>query len=371
MRAGWVATTGFCAVLALLTGCGGKSNGSATAIASTEVHESASAEPSPTAGPTTAPTPAAPVPAPSTNNKSGFAWANQPGTASYTLSHAYRFTTSGGQIHVNRFGTGAYEVVFDGIGSPGGIAHATAYGANSNFCNVLNWGAAGGNEIVAVQCFSAAGAPVDSTFLVNYASKQSGLTRFSYLWADQPAAADYAPASTYRYDSTGGTPKVKRTATGRYRVTLPASADLGGEPYTFQVTAYGSTPMHCKITATYVAAATHQVDCLNTSGIFADTTFEVTFASSGSFIGRDERRYGEYTDVSPAVVVNPGGNYTVPASEMGQDKGQVMAYAEGGDGTYCHTGGWAAAGTTLNMVVRCFNIDGSPAESQFRVMVTW
>jgi hypothetical protein len=367
VRGRWVAIAGLCTVLALLGGCGGKKDGT-TAIASTEVHESASAAPSATAAP-------APDTGGSGTNKSGYVWADQASTASYTVTNTYQFDSLGGQIHVQRSGVGSYVVKFDKIGEAGGVAHATAYGANSNFCNVTNWHPEGVDEnvveSVGVKCFTAAGAPADTQFVANFAAKHAGLTKFSYLWADQPTTGDYAPSAAYRYDSGGGTPKVKRVSTGRYQVYLPASADLGGEPYALQVTAYGSVAMHCKISATFVAAATHQIDCLRTNNTFADSQFAVTFASQGSFIGRDERRYGEYNDVSPGVVINSFGVYTVPAPELGQPKGQVIAYSEGGDFTYCHTGNWAVAGTTLNMVVRCFKFDGSAYESGFRVMVSW
>ncbi len=372
MRAGLLVTTGLCAVLALAAGCGGKGNSSTTAIASTDVHESASAAPTATAGPTAGPTPGGPatVPAASSNNKSGYAWIEQATTASYTLTHDYKFSTSGGAIHEQRVSVGNYVVTFDGIGVIGGIAHASSYGTNNNYCNVTNWHANALNEVVSVQCFAANATPIDTQFLVNFASRHSGLTRFSYLWADQPSNPDYEPNPTWRYDSTGATPKVKRTDVGRYRVYLPASADPAGEPYLFQVTAYDSSA-HCKITGAYVAAATHQIYCWNASGFFVDSKFEVTFAQNGSIIGRDERRYGEYTDTSPGIVAGTAGVSTVPADEMGAAKGQVIAFAEGGDSTYCHTGGWGPDGSDMKMVVRCFNIDGSPNESQFRVMVTW
>jgi hypothetical protein len=365
-----VAAAALIPVLALTAGCGGKRNGSTTAIASTEVHESASAAaPTPTPTATAAPPPVCCAP-PSPNNKSGYVWVDQ-AAATYTVTNNYKYNSVGGQIHVQHAATGSYVVIFDGIGVAGGVAHASSYGSNSNFCTIVSWYQSGSDQKVEVKCFTATAAPVDTTFLVNFASGHWGLTKFSYLWADQPATVSYEPFPNYRYDSSGATPKVKRLSPGRYQVYLPASADLGGEPYSLQVSAYGSVAMHCKVSAAFVAAATHQIDCRRTTGVFADTQFEVTFASNGNFIGRDDLRFGEYGDASPGVVVNSTGVYTVPANEMGQPKGQVVAYAEGGDTTYCHTGSWAPSGTTLNMVVRCFSFDGSPFESSFRVMVSW
>src|SRR5690606_30184264 len=91
----------------------------------------------------------------------------------------------------------------------------------------------------------------------------------------------------------------------------------------------------------------------------------LSFSSAGSFLGRGDRRYGEYTGTSDGVA-NPGpGIYTVRAAELGEARGQVVAVATGTSSTYCHVRNWQPAGGDLAMTVVCFNPGGAAASSAF------
>lgn len=102
--------------------------------------------------------------------KHGYAWADQPATASYVPSAPYSFNSSGGAIGIMRAGVGAYTVTFQGIGgngNAGGNVLVTAYGNGSETCKVVSWNSGGASFIANVRCFTAGGAPVDTRYSIN------------------------------------------------------------------------------------------------------------------------------------------------------------------------------------------------------------
>jgi Zn-dependent metalloprotease len=110
-----------------------------------------------------------PRPAGLLRERVGYAWANNPTAASYTPMAAYAYNSSGGAITINRSSVGRYVVQFAGLGggsSFGGSVQVTSYGGDSASCKVQSWGSGGSNFVANVNCFSAAGAPVDSRYTV-------------------------------------------------------------------------------------------------------------------------------------------------------------------------------------------------------------
>jgi M6 family metalloprotease-like protein len=103
----------------------------------------------------------------STSGRLGFAWADQPTTASYTPSPMYAYSSAGGAITVTRTGTGTYLVKFVGLGgggTAGGHVQVTPYGSGSETAKVVSWNSIGADFIVSVKCFNSAGTPVDSRY---------------------------------------------------------------------------------------------------------------------------------------------------------------------------------------------------------------
>ncbi len=99
----------------------------------------------------------------------GYAWANDPASASYTPSTTYSFSSSGGAVTATRSGTGVYAITFAGLGGngvAGGNVQVTSYGAGSEHCKVASWGSSSANFAVNIRCFNAAGAAVDSRYSV-------------------------------------------------------------------------------------------------------------------------------------------------------------------------------------------------------------
>jgi len=102
--------------------------------------------------------------------KNGYAWANNPASASYTPDATYSFNSSGGAISITRSGIGNYAVQFAGLGggTVGGNVLVTAYGSGSETCKVASWNfAAGVNFVANVRCFTAAGVAVDTRYTIN------------------------------------------------------------------------------------------------------------------------------------------------------------------------------------------------------------
>jgi len=331
---------------------------------------STSPTPSTTPGPG-APPPANNPPAPHSTmaSKVGYVWADQP-ASTYTASTAYQYNSGGGAIDITHTATGAYQVRFVGLADPGGVAHAQAYGHNSNYCAVMSWSDAGSDENVSVRCYDAGGSPTDSTFTANFAVGSMGAARFSYLWADQQGTAKYKPRAEYRYDAVSSSGiTVQRTNAGRYEVFLPASGPQLPGAWTFQVTAHGSATQ-CKLAGFSASNRKAQVACRNAAGSFQDTRFALTFASSGSFVGRTDRPYGAFSEANDGVENPSTGNYSIRVPGLGQDKGQAVAVARGTFSTYCHAAGWNAAGADLDVDIVCFNPGGAAASSSFELAVT-
>jgi hypothetical protein len=97
------------------------------------------------------------------NNHLGYAWADQPSTASYTPNTFYSSNSAGGGINITRSGPGRYTVTWSGLGSDlldGGDVQVTAYGSGTAQCKVESWGSQSAN----VRCFAPNGALVDSFY---------------------------------------------------------------------------------------------------------------------------------------------------------------------------------------------------------------
>jgi hypothetical protein len=119
-----------------------------------------------------------------------FAFGNQPGTASYSGNIQYVDMVQeygDGQNYIPhcvtsapgmfRWQTGRYGIVFSHLGivvgpSMPSYVKVTAFGSDSNFCNVVNWGPGSNSDVGAnVQCFTAAGVPSDTDFMITYSSE--------------------------------------------------------------------------------------------------------------------------------------------------------------------------------------------------------
>ncbi|NQX90013.1 MAG: hypothetical protein HRT77_15250, partial [Halioglobus sp.] len=104
--------------------------------------------------------------------RSGYVWANQPSTGSYTPSEFYAFNSSGGAIGISRQGVGNYTVVFEDLaaGEADGNVVVSAYGA-PGVCIVDTWTPGGTADLdldVEVECYDLSSSPADLRFTLQF-----------------------------------------------------------------------------------------------------------------------------------------------------------------------------------------------------------
>lgn len=212
-----------------------------------------------------------------------YLWADQPSTASYTPSTTYQWNSTGVNNTITRTGVGSYTANMPGMSFVGGTVEVTAYGTGSAHCKVVSWFSTSVN----VACFTAAGAPTDSMFTLNYDNKLSpnGGPSFAYAWADQPSSASYTPSTTYQFGALAsecssfvGPITVQRSTVGRYAVQIPSLSPTGSN---VKVTAYGSGGEACKVVGWGSSGTGTQVSvaCFNAAGAAVDTRYVVVYTT--------------------------------------------------------------------------------------------
>jgi hypothetical protein len=223
------------------------------------------------------------LPALASAQKSGYVWADNPVSGSYTPSTTYSFNSSAGAITITRSGVGAYAVKFSGLGgngSAGGNVLVTAYGGGSETCKVVSWDSGGADFIANVRCFTDTGSPVDTRYAARVVMTGAAFRRNGYAWADNPASASYTPSTTYSFNSSGGAITINRSEVGAYAVLfsgLGGGASSGGN---VQVTAYGGGSETCKVTNWSSAGANFvaNVRCFTSTGSPVDTRYSINVA---------------------------------------------------------------------------------------------
>jgi hypothetical protein len=323
----------------------------------------------------------------------GYVWADRPSEASYTVTHMWRWNSTGGDIRVDRPSTGVYAVRFVGMGVPGGIAHARPYGSlNTAVCTIANWVSSGADEVVNVRCFTASGVPADTRFTASFTNRATGLGTFAYLWANQtspPLDTPYTPHNSYRYDSTGVSPQVWRQSVGVYMMTIgavDAHYPLTHHDGVYQVTAYGSAAVRCEVhgendeTPTPIA-----VFCTDHAGTLVDSRFSVTYAHSVSLLGTAvtaaNAHFGYFSGDPTTWFVNgywnsggvptltrfAAGRYRVSFPGLSIVGGHAVVGSRGNPFTYCLVAWWSSS----TVDVHCFDrVTDALADSEFNVAFT-
>jgi tetratricopeptide (TPR) repeat protein len=294
---------------------------------------------------------------PAVGGRAGFVWAYLPTASSYRPAEAgspYQYDSADAtDIAISREAVGRYLVRFGGLATPGGVAHATAYGPDSTFCSVAGWAPDRGAEVVRVWCFSSDGRPADSRFVANFAAGSAGTGRLSYLLAEPSTGDRYQLSARYRYDSTGQAARVERRAIGRYRVFVPASVGIPASLQFYQVTA-DRVAAHCKLSALPSRSGVQEIACRSPRGEPVDARFSLSFSWRESAIGRIDRRYGYRHSWITGYRIETG-YYVAWWSDLGIDAGQVVAYAVGDSDAYCHVGRRTALESALHAVIRCWS----------------
>lgn len=105
------------------------------------------------------------------NTQQGYAFANRSMTSSYTPPGAYsqdEVLAGTPAVTIARQGTGSYRVDFAAAADPGGYVQVTAHGSTTNMCQAARWAKSNADELVSIKCRTAAGAPADTKFTIQF-----------------------------------------------------------------------------------------------------------------------------------------------------------------------------------------------------------
>jgi hypothetical protein len=311
----------------------------------------------------------------------GYVWANQPATPQYVAGTGYEYSSAGQPIVITRTGVGIYSVRFHGLATPGGVAHASAYGTgNGDFCTVNRYLPRGTDEIVQVRCFDGDGDPSDSRFVANLTDQQAPPGNLGYLQSHDPNPPGgwYVPSPQWSYDSAGDPITVTRIAAGRYQVHLGTlDATFGGHwnGY-FRATALGSEPVRCEVLdPRFFDPPDVPVRCYDTNGFTVDSRFTLSYTHGVNVLGSDTPHATATARTQPAAdpVVGgwsgPGGiptaerfnvgEYRVTFPGMATPYGHAMVNVFHTPPFYCNVAGWwPTAGGDQVVDVNCWNAGG-------------
>lgn len=196
---------------------------------------------------------------------------------SYTLSGTYQYNSTHHQDRIAHLGAGRYKVTMP-IGSlPNtmtGTMKVSAYNSGGGDCLLKSWGYTTGGIVSYVDCYSAAGAPHDRQFDIEYARGNNllGLNGATDANADasKPNAALYAPK--VQYDSASGA-KVWSVLLdkGQYVAFFTGSqgdsGNVNGGGGDVQVTPISSAYVHCAVVARKQELNPYAaIDCADNNG---------------------------------------------------------------------------------------------------------
>ena len=215
---------------------------------------------------------------------------------SYSAPSGYSYNEFGGTNRVTRVSPGVYDNRLPGHGQSDGLAHVTAYGTGSEYCNVSSLSADGNDRIVRVRCFDTTGQPANAGYSLDY--KPLGLPGVggtgAHAIANNSTTSSYRPSTWYSTGACQPVPRdvlATRAANGKYnmRFNSMAAAD-GGIIFTIaQVSGYGTGPGYCKIgrdsgtaqwwlpTGTTFTDVEIGVRCYNDSGSLGNHQYVISF----------------------------------------------------------------------------------------------
>jgi len=215
--------------------------------------------------------------------------------------------------------------------------------------------------------------------------------RFGYALADQQAAAGtYEPDAATRYNSSGGTVDVTRSATGVYSVRFAGLGRAPGQRDNVQVAAYNATlPVYCKPASWDAAGADLRVtvNCLSPNGVPTDSRFTI-LALGAWAIGRAEpigfllnvvdsnqnldssATARNSTGGHVAVGYNSEGNYSVNldglAAAWAGRPGAFTLSASGPGPRRCEISAYDRS--IPGFGINCFTIGGTPGNAPFSLL---
>lgn len=321
-------------------------------------------------------------------------------TYSDTLSHQwtpslpYQYNSEGGTNVVTHLSLGYYRVDMPNIATDytpggGGTALVTAYGGNQT-CKPGLWLMDSGGVHLYVYCFSASGSPSDAIFDALWYRRGFPNGFDAYVWANNPTASSYTPASTYQWNSANLNNTIARFGTGTYQVTIPGFSSVGG---TVAVSAYGSSSDRCRVVSWYPSSGNLLVNVACTNGNQPhDSLFTLGFTNDmalggpwwylGAFAWANQpsnsscytprslyqfNRYGSALSICRTGL----GHYDVHISNFGGvGSGQTTALATaygGAAGSYCTIQNWSTYSNQWIARVSCYDSGGNSLDTTYTI----
>ncbi|MEO8369596.1 MAG: hypothetical protein ABI806_10370 [Candidatus Solibacter sp.] len=203
---------------------------------------------------------------------------NTPAT-DYVPPANWSWNSRGAGITLNRTGTGLYTATLAGFTLPpnGGSVLVTASGFDTAYCNPIAW--SGAPLAINIGCYSPAGAPMDTHFLVSFftdvafgVNVASDQTSGAYAWANDTAASAYTPNASYSLN-TGGAIAGNRSDTGTYNMTF-TGLSASNSTVTL-VSAYGGNQTCSPGLVTGAGSAAIPVTCVTVAGTPTDARYDV------------------------------------------------------------------------------------------------
>jgi hypothetical protein len=210
-----------------------------------------------------------------------------------------------------------------------------------------------------------------------------------YVWANQPATADYYPATGYEYNSAGGAIRVQRSGAGNYLVTFERMGVSGGIAH---VNAYGWSNSNYCVVAGWGRVGSDEVvrvRCFAAGGVPADSRFVANFTrrdTTGAlflsylfshvpnppapYVPAAAYRFDTHGG-APQVERVAVGRYlvwddTYDAASPDSNFSQIRATAYGSTPKHCWVADEGTEGALpLAFLVLCTDAAGAPVDSQF------
>lgn len=324
-----------------------------------------------------------------TDERWALAWLNRPDVPTYTVGNGY-WTSTGGDILVERDGPGLYTVRFAGLAAGPGQRQAvavSAYGAGFvGRCAVAGYGNSGSDLEVDVRCYDSTGAPVDSRFDILVAP--AGFSNGRHAFAVTPDEVGGLLPAARAHSSEGTAIHIERVGTGHYDVTfagLSREAVSSSIAESFHVTSWGQSTNWCKIGGWETVDTVNvrlTVYCYTVAGQRADARFSVLMleqprtggfrlgtmwadpvGQAGGFTPDPAFSYNSSGATNSAQRLSPGQNYSgwTGLERTGAGAETNLATAVGEDATYCKVRSWGDAATWID----CYAPDGTPQDSEY------
>ena len=196
-----------------------------------------------------------------------------------------QYNSTGAANLVSAGPVGLWKVGLPGLGlaTPAGNIQVTAVDPQQPVrCKVVAWSPGAGGQTIEVGCFSAAGAPIATSWTLTYQRERSVFgalappKSFGYTFPTTAAA----PPSPINFNSQGGANTITPAGLGLTFVQFPLIGLLQNH---VQVTAFGNDPNFCQLNTLWGTgggtAAVRDVACYDNTGAAATTRSFLSYTS--------------------------------------------------------------------------------------------